>query len=119
MVASYSVPDLLILPDINRSFDFMAASASGVTCLVVDEPMHHWTTWDYSAGPNDVAPHSEDPSRMFGVDEVGIWFPLWYPALLFALAGVGVICFRRQFSIRATLICVSVVALLLGMAVAL
>ena len=49
----------------------------------------------------------------------GFYFPLWYPALIFALAGVGVLRFRRQFSIRSALICVSVVALLLGMAVAL
>jgi hypothetical protein len=46
-------------------------------------------------------------------------FPLWYPALIFALAGVAALRFRRQFSIRSALICVSVVAALLGMMVAL
>lgn len=44
---------------------------------------------------------------------------LWYPALVFALAGVGVLRCRRQFSIRSALICVSVVAALLGIVVAL
>ncbi|QDT75734.1 hypothetical protein [Lacipirellula limnantheis] len=48
-----------------------------------------------------------------------IFFPLWYPALVFALAGVGVLRFRRQFSIRSALICVSIVAVLLAMAVTL
>jgi hypothetical protein len=48
-----------------------------------------------------------------------IYFPLWYPALIFALAGVGVLRFRRQFSIRSALVAVSVVAALLGMAVVL
>lgn len=48
-----------------------------------------------------------------------IWFPHWYASLLFALTAVGVLCFHRQFSIRSTLIGLSVVAVLLGMAVAL
>jgi hypothetical protein len=46
-------------------------------------------------------------------------FPVWYPALIFALAGVGALRFRRRFSIRSALICLSVVAALLGMVVAL
>ena len=46
-----------------------------------------------------------------------IRFPLWYSALIFALAGVCVHRFRRQFSIRSALVAVSVVAALLGMAV--
>ena len=46
-----------------------------------------------------------------------IFFPHWFGALIFALAGFGVLRFRRRFSIRSALICVSVVALLLGMAV--
>lgn len=44
-------------------------------------------------------------------------FPVWYPALIFTLAGVATLRFGRQFSIRLALICVSVVAALLGMAV--
>ena len=52
-----------------------------------------------------------------GYDDYGaaIHFPLWYPTLIFALAGVAALRFRRQFSIRTALICVSVVAALLGM----
>lgn len=45
--------------------------------------------------------------------------PTWYPALIFTLAGVGVLRFRRQFSIRSALVCLSVVAALLGMVVVL
>jgi hypothetical protein len=55
----------------------------------------------------------------FGRNSDSIYFPLWYPALVFALAGVGVIRFRRQFSIRSALVEVTVVAALLGMAAAL
>lgn len=55
----------------------------------------------------------------FGTIAGGVYFPLWYPALIFALAGVGVLRCRRRFSIRSALICVSVVAALLGIVVAL
>ena len=48
-----------------------------------------------------------------------VHFPIWYPALIFALAGVAVLRFRRRFSIRSALVAVSVVAALLGMAVVL
>ena len=50
---------------------------------------------------------------------IWVYFPLWYPALIFSLAGVGVLRFRRRFSIRSALIAVSVVAALPGMAVGL
>ena len=53
----------------------------------------------------------------FGTLGESCFFPLWYPALIFALAGVGVLRFRRQFSIRSALVAVSVVAALLGVAV--
>jgi len=55
-------------------------------------------------------------SRRYGKG-IAVYFPLWYPALVFALAGVGVLRFRRQFSIRSALVAVSVVAALLGMTV--
>ena len=68
---------------------------------------------------------SEDRYLEIAIEETGRFgvyrsfphFPLWYPVLIFALAGVGVLRFRRQFSIRSALLCVSVVAALLGMAV--
>ena len=56
----------------------------------------------------------------FGTINPGeVYCPLWYPALIFALAGVAALRFRRQFSIRSALVAVSVVATLLGMVVAL
>jgi hypothetical protein len=57
--------------------------------------------------------------RSFGLTRGRTWFPLWYPALVFAIAGVAALRVRRQFSIRSALIAVSVVAALLGMIVAL
>ena len=44
-------------------------------------------------------------------------FPLWYPALVFALAAVGVLRIGQRFTIRLALIATTVVAALLGMIV--
>ena len=45
--------------------------------------------------------------------------PLWYPALIFSLAGVGALRLGRRFTIRSAIIATTIVAGLLGMAVAL
>ena len=54
--------------------------------------------------------------KAFGYSPRRVYFPLWYPALIFALTGVAVLRFRRQFSIRSALIGLTVVAALLGIA---
>ena len=46
------------------------------------------------------------------------YFPLWYPALVFALASVGILRLNR-FTLRTALIATTIVAALLGMVVAL
>lgn len=71
--------------------------------------------------PNGAAAaQAEIESRgMFGQIGNMVFFPLWYPAIIFALAGVAALRVSRQFSIRSALIAVSVVAALLGMAVGL
>jgi hypothetical protein len=53
----------------------------------------------------------------YGGSGIAVYFPLWYPALIFALSGVGVLRFRRQFSIRTALVATTVVAALVAMAV--
>jgi hypothetical protein len=45
------------------------------------------------------------------------FFPLWYPALIFALAGVAALRLGRRFTLRSAIIAMTVVAGLLGMAV--
>ena len=56
--------------------------------------------------------------RFFGY-KYGVIFPLWYPALVFALAAVGVLRLGRPFTVRSAIIATTVVAGLLGMVVAL
>ncbi|WP_152101008.1 hypothetical protein [Lacipirellula parvula] len=46
-------------------------------------------------------------------------FPLWYPALVFALAALSAVRLGRRFTLRSALVGTSVVAALLGMVVAL
>ncbi|WP_152099414.1 hypothetical protein [Lacipirellula parvula] len=55
----------------------------------------------------------------FGLVRNNLLFPLWYPALVFALAAVAAIRVGRQFTLRSALVGMSVAAALLGMAVAL
>ncbi len=59
-------------------------------------------------------------SGIFGaVDENNLFFPLWYPALIFALAGVASLRLGRRFTLRSAIIATTIVAGLLGMAVGL
>ena len=58
-------------------------------------------------------------SGTFGQPGGTICFPLWYPALVFALAAVGVLRLGNAFTIRSALAGTTVVAALLGMVVAL
>jgi hypothetical protein len=55
----------------------------------------------------------------FGCMFNAIYCPLWYPALIFALAGIAPLRFGRRFTIRSAIIATTVVAGLLGMAVGL
>ena len=81
--------------------------------------IRRWYANSGSISPHALPNNFRVGDRMFGRLPAGIFFPLWYPAITFALAGVGVLRFRRQFSIRSALIFVSVVAVLLGMVVVL
>jgi hypothetical protein len=58
-------------------------------------------------------------SGRFSVYNRTILFPLWYPALIFALAGIAALRLGRRFTLRSALVATTVVAGLLGMAVAL
>jgi hypothetical protein len=55
-------------------------------------------------------------SGSFGLFRSSPHFPLWYPALVFALAGVAALRLGRRFTIRSAIIATTVVAGLLGMA---
>ena len=59
------------------------------------------------------------PSSRFRFDGRTIYFPIWYPALIFPLAGVGALRLGRRFTLRSAIIATTVVAGLLGMAVGL
>ena len=56
--------------------------------------------------------------QLFSSDEMlALYFPLWYPALVFALASITALRLGRRFTLRSALIATMVVAGLLGMAV--
>ncbi|WP_428303644.1 hypothetical protein [Lacipirellula sp.] len=83
-------------------------------------PYHHWER--LPEGSDDRLQSLKrymDKRKMFGPVGSGFYFPLWYPALVFALAAVAAIRIVRQFTLRSALVGMSVVAALLGMVVAL
>ena len=56
--------------------------------------------------------------QLFSSDKMSaVYFPLWYPALIFALAGIAALRLGRRFTLRSAIIATTVVASLLGMAV--
>ena len=55
----------------------------------------------------------------FGVVGPLTFFPIWYLVPIFALAGVGVLRVRRQFSILSAMIATAIVAALIGMVIVL
>ncbi len=56
--------------------------------------------------------------RLFGRTDQWVYFPLWYPALIFTLAGIAALRLGRRFTLRSAIIATTVVTGLLGMAVA-
>jgi hypothetical protein len=56
---------------------------------------------------------------VFGQYFRSVFFPLWYPALILALAGVAALRVGRRFTLRSAIIAMTVVAGLLGLAAAL
>ncbi|BBO32785.1 hypothetical protein PLANPX_2397 [Lacipirellula parvula] len=67
---------------------------------------------------------SESLAKAFTEKSFGCWgeriyFPLWFPALVFAFAASAVIHIGRQFRLRSAMLGTNVVAALLGMVVAL
>ena len=97
---------------------FLAFRGSGVVGLHdLRNPVN--ISWAFRSELIDPAFTAPTPSSMFRTSADSVYFPIWYPTLVFALAGVAVLRFRRQFSNRSALVVVSVVAALLGMAVVL
>ncbi len=73
--------------------------------------------WEFNVV--EITPSSTvgETSKRFFTGNLGYYFPLWYPALIFALAGVAALRLGRRFTLRSALIATTVVAGLLGMAV--
>jgi hypothetical protein len=97
-----------------------AAFVSGLSQAPVSE-------WFHLSHELNVFHQTEIESRLnrygnFGVldqQDLAGYCPLWYPALIFALAGIGVLRLGRRFTLRSAIIATTVVAALLGMAVVL
>lgn len=124
---SFDLRDIVLGSNAGQPRTFIIMVESGNVALLTREtprPQASATptqlTWRWLSTPLkevQIVPHLQLGS--FDLSRTGVVFPLWYASLVFALAGIAVLRFHRQFSIHSLLISVSVVALLLGMAVAL
>ena len=85
-------------------------------------------TWQYRSSPLDPLTVADLDDRLEGRQfamtrftdhRIYVHFPLWYPALIFTLAGVATLRLGRRFTLRSAIIATTVVAGLLGMVVAL
>ncbi|WP_428306205.1 hypothetical protein [Lacipirellula sp.] len=79
--------------------------------------------WGYhsSAAFDSSAYFNIDTEGAFGLHQIPaaeMHFPLWYPALVFALAAVAAIRFGKRFTLRSAIAATTVVAGLLGIVVA-
>jgi hypothetical protein len=104
------------------STTFIVQACHGIVAVRSEVAMPSDRFWQaVSNRISDIAPFTAIIRQQgrFGTMGPSVYFPLWYPALIFALAGVAALRFRRQFTIRSALIAVTVVAALLGMVVAL
>jgi hypothetical protein len=78
--------------------------------------------WGFAAFDTDGPPwfaNLVESEGRFGASDDTAYFPLWYAALVFALAGVAALRLGRRFTLRSAIIATTVVAGLLGMVVAL
>lgn len=89
--------------------------------LPTAHPYASWrvVSWSGLTGRGPLLPLPLAPKKQFGKELRGFFFPLWYAALLFALAAVAALRLGRRFTLRSALITTAVVAALLGMPVAL
>ncbi|MBL9161958.1 MAG: hypothetical protein JNL18_04365 [Planctomycetaceae bacterium] len=68
-------------------------------------------------GRSSLQQHIVGQQGQFGSHANGIYFPLWYPALIFALAAISALRLGRRSTLRSAIIALTIVAGLLGMAV--
>ena len=103
------------------------SSQNGSFCYaVIDNPnlrgMDEWSHFSREVEKHGQFVLSARPkgfSRFTSDTSVEVFFPIWYPALVFAFAAVGGLRLGKPFTICSALIATTVVAALLGMVVAL
>ena len=79
---------------------------------------YEWKFHEWQFHVTEFAPSSGvlETSERFSTSKIAYHFPLWFPALVFGLASVGILRVGR-FTIRSVLIATTVAAVLLGMVV--
>ena len=116
MGPSYLVRDITIGLESHSGIAYIFSESTPTMPTVVHDK---WRLWPQPIDEGRTEEFKQIVARngAFGIiypDEV--YFPLWYPALVFALASVGILRIGR-FTIRSALVAMTIVATLLGMVV--
>jgi hypothetical protein len=121
--AEYLVGPSHFLP--SRAMSFGCASGCSTIGFFSEDLSANYPTWKHIVTPvtDDLqsaygAILSRHGLFQFSAEYDQITFPVWYPALIFTLAGVAVLRLGRRFTLRSAIIATTVVAGLLGMVVA-
>jgi hypothetical protein len=112
---SYLLPDRSL---VFETFDSTAAT-TWVHRRASSPTAPSWEHTLHSVGDGDFDRLRQKMSTRFGLLGRLAYFPLWYAALVFALAGFGPLRLGRRFTGRSAIIATTVVAGLLEMAAAL
>ena len=109
-VASFVLP--------SKAFGFEVTEGKVLVAEIYQIPVRQGgSIWRLNLGlPSNRAIFTDHPGEFGRIHDNLLYFPLWYPALVFALAAVAAIRMRR-FTLRSALVAMSVVAALLGMVV--
>jgi hypothetical protein len=114
---------LLAVTYLGINLEFEVATDFGFASVYMNEgsPSRQSSTWELTELDAWETPWFADEldEGRFGREGNAVYFPLWYPVLVFALAAVAAMRVGRRFTLRSTLIATTIVAALLGMVVAL
>ncbi len=117
---SYKYRELAAGPVLGGSQTLILQTWSGVGTVSLGDPLPGDVGWGLAServDDPDVLCMMLWPVGSFGLQHRGFCFPLWYPVLIFTLAGITSLRLGRGFTIRSAIIATTVVAGLLGMAV--
>ncbi len=109
IIPQYFSPERLLLVECCKGFVVITSANQESPPVLTIQSIPHYSNMRFAALESRVAKDGQ-----FCVVGRTVYFPLWYPALVVASIGVGVLRISKRFTIRSTILTTSVAALWLG-----